>query len=192
MPGVNWRVAILLVLAIAALLPTTRGEDPKGGADPARPIDPEQFDAALLAREIHRVTNEARVNNGLRRLRSLRALSAAADDQASMMALRLHCGHSNPLRGQRNPYDRVERHGLRPYEVGENVAAVPLCDPATGKPRTYAEQAQLLVEAWLNSPGHRENLLKGRFRGLGCAARIACVPIGQQMVFAAQVFYSPE
>jgi uncharacterized protein YkwD len=186
----KWRRVISLLLLAAVLAPPGRGGDAGGPA--ARRIDPLDFDPALLAKEILRASNAARAQNGVRVLKPRRELDAAADDQAAMMALMLFSGHGNPLRDQRDPYSRVERRGLRPQEVGENAASVPLRDPATGRARTYAGQADAVVAAWMNSPGHRANLLKRSFRNLGCAARIALVPIGQPMVFATQVFCTPE
>jgi uncharacterized protein YkwD len=60
--------------------------------------------------------------------------------------------------------DRIEAtgymHGARSWEVGENLVwgNGPLSTP------------QSLVTSWMNSPPHRENLLRGRFREIGIAA----------------------
>ena len=50
--------------------------------------------------------------------------------------------------------------GSRSWEVGENLVwgTGPLSTP------------QSLVTSWMNSPPHRENLLRGRFREIGIAA----------------------
>jgi cysteine-rich secretory family protein len=60
--------------------------------------------------------------------------------------------------------DRIEStgymHGARTWTVGENLVwgTGPLSTP------------QALVTAWMNSPPHRENLLRPSFREMGLAA----------------------
>ncbi|MBC7365386.1 MAG: hypothetical protein H7343_01025 [Undibacterium sp.] len=43
--------------------------------------------------------------------------------------------------------------------------------------------AEVIVKEWMNSPGHRRNLLRRDLTLLGCAARLARVPIGPPRVF---------
>ena len=187
------RLGVISLLLALLVSPAARGGRPSAEeAAAARPIAPADFDSALLAREIHRASNRARTSNDRRNLKSLTQLTAAADDQAFMLALRQKVGHDNPRQDQQGPVERVRRRGLRPASVGENVAALPVLDPVTGQPRTYREQAEALVEAWMNSPAHRDNLLNYRFGKLGCAARLALLPGNVPMVFAVQVFYESE
>jgi uncharacterized protein YkwD len=109
-----------------------------------------------------------------------------------MLALRQNIGHDNPRRDQLDPWERVRRRGLRPASVAENVAALPGQDPVTGRPCTYGEQAETLVDAWMHSPAHRDNMLSCRFVNLGCPAQLALLPRNVPVVFAVQVFYVPE
>jgi uncharacterized protein YkwD len=37
-------------------------------------------------------------------------------------------------------------------------------------PNTYFEYAQRVVEGWMNSPGHRENILNPDYKYLGCGS----------------------
>jgi uncharacterized protein YkwD len=57
--------------------------------------------------------------------------------------------------------DRIRRagylRGARGWSVGENLAW------GTGGLGT----PQAIVRAWMNSPGHRDNILNGRFREIG-------------------------
>ena len=46
----------------------------------------------------------------------------------------------------------------------------------------------MFVREWLESPGHRRNLLSRDVTQLGCAARWARVPVGPPRVSAVQVF----
>jgi uncharacterized protein YkwD len=134
-------------------------------------------------------TNRVRKTNGCHPLKSQRDLNAAAEDQASYMALRLTATHNNAFYGQMDVVARARRHGFVSRSVAENVASIPL---RQGESRSAsAAIAKELVDAWLRSPGHRANLLNQTFTHLGCAARIAPGMGGREYVFAVQVFSTP-
>ncbi len=50
----------------------------------------------------------------------------------------------------------------------------------------------MFVREWLESPGHRVNLLSRDVTPLGCATRLVRVPVGPPRVFAVQVFARPK
>ncbi len=172
------RQACLLILL--CVLAAARAEPP--GAVPVGP----DLTAADLADALRVETNRVRRDYGLAPLQASRALEAAAADQASYMALMQQAGHGNVFRGQATVLDRVLRHGLRPVSVSENVAAKPA--RSEGTPLSSAALAARLVAAWLDSPGHRANLLDPRATHLGCAAHIARVLGRADYVFGVQVF----
>ena len=64
-------------------------------------------------------------------------------------------------RGGSSFVDRIRRacylRGARRWSVGENLAW------GSGSHAT----ARSIVHAWMNSPGHRANILNGRFRDVG-------------------------
>ena len=69
-----------------------------------------------------------------------------------------------------------------------------LVDGETGLPlarRTYRELATVMVDQWLASPGHRENLMSRQVSVLGCGMRFARVATGLELVHAVQVFMDP-
>ena len=149
------------------------------------------FDSALLAQEIFHASNAARSQQGLAPLAREPRLVAAADGQAAMLALRVHTGHGSPLLGRGDPTARVEQAGLGPGAVAENAATLDARKPDQGGAYTYAELAGVIVQAWLDSPGHRANLLNPAFHFLGCGTRIAWVLQGEPVIYAVQDFYAP-
>lgn len=159
------------------------------GAD--RLVTVEDFDPGLLAQEIFHASNVARAKEGLPPLSSEPRLAAAASDQAAMLAMRVHTGHRNPLLGHGNASARVQQAGLGPGVVAENAATMDASKPDFGGDYTYAELARAIVQAWMDSPGHRANLLDPAFHFLGCGARIAWVLRGEAVVYAIQDFYAP-
>jgi uncharacterized protein YkwD len=105
--------------------------------------------------------NSVRRSRGLRPLRLSHALSLAAKEHSLQMVQRGFFEHESPNGA---PFwRRIERfygsRGFRFWEVGENLAY--------GSPELGADET---VRMWMNSPGHRENLLVPRWREVGLAA----------------------
>jgi uncharacterized protein YkwD len=165
-------------------------------SDPAleRVMSLGDFDRALLGTAIYNETNRVRAAHGSPALGHLDALDAAADLQATNLALTLTVGHTNPSPRQRDVGERVIYEGLGPASVGENVIMMPATVPpdALGREYTYAAYAAFLVEGWMNSPEHRQTLLDPKFTQFGCSARLSHgFKEEDQRIFAVQVFYLP-
>ena len=167
--------------------------------DPAldRPIDAEGVDQWRFSEAVLRATNAARCDRGLAPLAYEEALTRAAAYHSGDMVTRGFLGHDSPVAGRRTPRDRVEQAGARYPRVAENVASTSLyafddrdfvirdaaaCDFAftPGGPsiprRSYAEAAAWLVEGWLDSRGHRENLLDPAVTHHGAGAAVTPDP----------------
>ena len=181
---------LLLAVATLALRAVSVPPAPDDTAARQQLAALDSFDAALFAREVFRESNRVREQHKLPPLRADSRLEAAADEQATMMALQAHIDHRNPRPGQDRPIDRVLHQGVEPVLVAENVARTNLRERVddSWRRRTYAQLAAVLVQQWMDSPGHRANLLHREFTHLGCAAHAALMPPTQEEVFAAQVF----
>ncbi|MFE9017753.1 CAP domain-containing protein [Streptomyces sp. NPDC007808] len=116
----------------------------------ARPLMP--GDLTRTAAEVVDLTNRERARAGLRPLAVDAALSTAAQTYSADMAARAFYAHTSP-EGTR-PWDRAAAAGSRMRSIGENIAC--------GQ-RSPAE----VVEGWMNSPGHRANILKRDFTHMG-------------------------
>ena len=97
-------------------------------------------------------TNQIREQQGCGPLRLDSALVKAAGKQASDMVRRHYMDHTNPD-GQ-DPGDRMAAAGYRGSSWGENIAA-------------GYDSAQKVVAAWMQSDGHRKNILNCRFTSIG-------------------------
>ena len=97
-------------------------------------------------------TNQIREQQGCGPLRLDSALVTAAGKQASDMVRRHYMDHTNPD-GQ-DPGDRMAAAGYRGSSWGENIAA-------------GYDTAQKVVAAWMQSDGHRKNILNCRFTSIG-------------------------
>src|SRR5215208_2775571 len=103
--------------------------------------------------------NAERSHRGLRRLRLNRHLAAAARAHSRAMSRRHFFSHDS-LNGA-SFIDRIRRtgylRGARSWTVGENIAY--------GSGRLSTPRA--IGRAWMNSPGHRANILSRSFRSIG-------------------------
>lgn len=183
---------LLLAAMAAGLGPMRAAEEARGtprfvfeqraGGALAGRFTPEQLASALLAE-----TNRVRAAHGRRPFKPQEALQAAADDHALTLALSARCEHFSPLYGQRDAGERARGHGLERGRVGENVLA--MSPRADDRVPTCASLAADVVAQWMDSPGHRANLLNRDFVYFGGALRFG-TPLGSaaERIYGVQVF----
>jgi uncharacterized protein YkwD len=148
-------------------------KSPKPEVDTVRPGSSE---AARIEADVLRLVNEAREANELNPLVTNEAVAAVARDYCRRMAEQGFFSHYGPAGDA--PWDRIRAAGL-PYEfVGENIYQ------SRGVPRNRL--ARTAVEGWLQSKGHRENILREAFTetGIGLWCR------GKTCYFT-QIFFRP-
>ena len=112
--------------------------------------------------------NEERTGRGLGKLRANRPLRLVATRYARTMAAQNFFAHVSPSGS--TFVERIKRSsylkGADGYDLGENLAwgGGPLSTP------------KRIVDSWMNSPGHRANILNGKFRHLGVGVVVG-VPV---------------
>lgn len=121
-----------------------------------RPV--EQADPEVLAARLLREINAARRRAGAPPLRTDPALTRAAQRYARELASRREIEHVSRTPGRRTFRQRIAAAGGRARVAGENLARL------TAHPSTLHERA---VRAWMQSPGHRHNMLDPTFRRTG-------------------------
>jgi uncharacterized protein YkwD len=151
----------LLATAVATLALTGAA----GTALPAASADAAPPGRSAAERELLVAVNAVRIAHGLPRLRPSWTLARAARAHSRLLAGTHALSHDGT--GGEPFWKRLVRAGFpRNRWLGENLALVPACDG------TAAE----VVRMWMDSPGHRANLLSPRFRvvGLGVASSRDC------------------
>jgi uncharacterized protein YkwD len=114
-----------------------------------------------LETDVLAAINDLRRSQGLAPLRASGPLSSSAREHSMSMAERGVFEHTSP---NGSPFwkrvaARYRRHGDRLWRVGENMAwAAPELN------------AQRVLELWLASPAHRENLFAPAWREIGLGA----------------------
>ena len=98
------------------------------------------------------LVNEIRAQNGLSPLRENWQLSRVARYKSQDMAESGYFSHTSPTYG--SPFQMMKQFGITYRSAGENIA------------KGYAS-AQAVVDAWMNSPGHRANILNSSYTQIG-------------------------
>lgn len=177
-------------------------------------LAPASFDRALLATAIFHESNRIRRQLGLRPFLRLPQLDEAADLEAAVGRVYRPPSHTNPFPLIGTPLERVKYVGLKPRQVAENIALLPILDisldlgvgvtvrdgrrlfvhPETQeelKPSTYGKFAAALVQGWMDSPPHRANIANPELIYLGCSAQPTTNLLGVEQLFCVQVFFTP-
>ncbi|MEV6594646.1 CAP domain-containing protein [Streptomyces acidicola] len=116
----------------------------------ARPFTPAGL--TQTAAEVIALTNAERASAGLRPLADDPLLATAAQAHSADMVARAFYSHTSPDGGE--PWHRAAAAGSTRRTIGENIAC--------GQ-RSAAE----VVRGWMDSPGHRANILKPGFTHIG-------------------------
>ena len=111
-------------------------------------------DAAVTRyeQEVIRLVNEIRVQNGLSALTYNWELSRVARYKSQDMVDNRYFSHTSPTYG--TPFQMIRSFGLSYRSAGENIA--------------YGQRTpQAVVNAWMNSSGHRANILSSSYTQIG-------------------------
>jgi len=142
-------------------------------------------DEAAIERLIHEAVNEERAAVGRDRLSTDDDLRRVARNHSADMVADGYVGHESP--DGVTPADRLAAAGCR--AGGENVAQSWIDEPVAVDGETVvaeneSEVAAHLVDRWMASPGHRENILRESFSESG----VGVIVTEDNRVYATQKF----
>ena len=132
-----------------------------------------------LAAEVLRLTNIERVENGLAPLARHQALENAAEGHSEEMRTLNYFSHHSPTVGKSTTRQRVNQYGVNPQMVAENIFECSGYDVEL--------TAKFAVEAFIQSPGHRQNLLNPSATHIGIGFVEANGTVSVTQVFAAGI-----
>jgi len=145
-------------------------------------IDPDNIDYPLANAAIYFMTNEIRVKNGLSPLEYSQELEIAAWHHSKLMVEKKFFSHTNSLDSiRRDTSARGKLAGITNPSIAENIAEGFGLNYSPGSPiyprnvekgefsyssngpllenHTYITLAESLLTQWMNSSGHRSNIL---------------------------------
>lgn len=127
------------------------GKANTSGTD-ARTDDTADKDASEQARAVLNLVNQERSRAGLSALSLDKRLNTAAQKKAEDMRNNNYFDHQSPTLG--SPFDLMRSEGINYTTAGENIAA-------------GQQSAKAVMESWMNSSGHRANILNKNYKHLG-------------------------
>ncbi len=158
-------------------------------------IDFKKIDFPLLQAAIFYITNEERIKAKLKPFEYHSKIERIASEHARDMVKYGFYSHTSKIRIKRTVQDRFHLEGLNPKFYGENICSTYGLEYEVGRkvnppypqgvftyaftskrepipPHTYISLAKEVVNLWMKSPGHRQNILNPNFTSLGCGASL--------------------
>jgi uncharacterized protein YkwD len=180
-------------------------------------IDPARLDRTLLEQTLIYFTNQERLKHSLKNCSYEVKLWEAARAHSEEMNRLDYFAHESPVRKNRLLDDRMKNAGMwtttKSIFFGENIgvdyflaiSGVPFyerktngrtlyLDSRTDDPigyQTYWEFAQKMVKNWMDSPGHRKNILKKEFDRIGIGASQG-IYHGYPAIYVTQNFFGSQ
>ena len=103
-------------------------------------------------KKVVELVNEIREQNGLKKLTHDWELSRVARFKSQDMKDNKYFSHTSPVYG--SPFEMIKNFGISYRSAGENIA------------RGYANP-EAVVNGWMNSSGHRANILNSSYTKIG-------------------------
>ncbi|RKD33462.1 SafA/ExsA family spore coat assembly protein [Thermohalobacter berrensis] len=148
-----WKIAVRYEVGVSELINANPQIKNPNLIYPGQKINiPDISDIKAIEDKVIKLVNIERSKRGLQPLRKNWQLSRVARYKSQDMINKNYFSHYSPTYG--SPFKMMEDFGLRFTAAGENIAM--------GQ-RTPEE----VMNAWMNSPGHRSNILSSSFDQIG-------------------------
>jgi len=107
---------------------------------------------SAIEQAVLNLTNAERQKAGLKPLQIDNKLMNSARQKSTDMATKNYFSHTSPTYG--SPFDQMKSNGISYRAAAENIAM-------------GQRSAEEVVKGWMNSPGHRQNILTPNFTHIG-------------------------
>lgn len=119
---------------------------------PEQTPDQGQVSASQVEQAVLTLTNAERQKAGLKSLQMDEKLMQTARAKSADMASKNYFSHTSPTYG--SPFDQMKANGITYRAAAENIAM-------------GQRSAEEVVKGWMESPGHRQNILTPGFTHIG-------------------------
>lgn len=149
-----WKIAVRYQVGLSEIIAANPQIENPALIYPGQVLKIPGTDAEISAyeSEVVRLVNEIRAENGLRALEEDWELSRVARYKSQDMHDNKYFSHTSPVYG--SPFEMMRNFGLSYRSAGENIAK------GQATPRA-------VVNAWMNSSGHRANILNASYTKIG-------------------------
>lgn len=147
-----WKIAVKTQTGVQELINSNPQLQNPNLIYPGQKINVPTQEGVAYEQEVLRLVNVERAQAGLPALKNDWELARVAEHKSLDMAEKGYFSHNSPTYG--SPFDMMKAYGINYRAAGENIAK--------GQ-RTPQE----VVNAWMNSSGHRANILSSNFTHMG-------------------------
>ncbi len=148
-----WKIAVRYQVGLSEIIQMNPQFKNPALIYPGQKVNIPNFDATKsIENQVVQLTNQERAKYGLKPLVADWELARVARYKSADMRDRNYFSHTSPTYG--SPFDMMKNFGISYRSAGENIAA--------GQ-RTPQE----VVTAWMNSEGHRKNILSSGYTHIG-------------------------
>ena len=148
-----WKIAVKTETGISELIAANTQIANINLIYPGQKINiPTQDNIKAYEQEVIRLVNKERTKQGLKELQYDWELARVARYKSEDMRDQNYFSHNSPIYG--SPFDMIKNFGISYKAAAENIA----------KGQTTPEQ---VVQSWMNSSGHRANILSTKYTHIG-------------------------
>ena len=149
-----WKIAVKYQVGLSEIINANPHISNPELIYPGQTINIPTLDTGVLnyESEVVRLVNEIRAKNGLSALTEDWELSRVARYKSQDMKDNNYFSHTSPVYG--SPFDMMKNFGISYRTAAENIAK-------------GQSTPQAVVDAWMNSSGHRKNILNPSFKKIG-------------------------
>ncbi len=149
-----WKIAVKYQVGLAEIIKLNPNISNPELIYPGQRINIPTMDAGVLnyENEVVRLVNQERAKNGLSPLKENWELSRVARIKSQDMKNNGYFSHTSPVYG--SPFQMLKNFGISYRSAGENIAK-------------GQQSPEAVVKAWMNSSGHRANILNSSFNTIG-------------------------
>ena len=149
-----WKIAVKYQIGTSEIIAANPQIENPNLIYPGQVLTVPELDSSVRAyeQEVIRLVNAERTKNGLAPLTENWELSRVARYKSQDMHDLRYFSHTSPTYG--SPFDMMRAFGLSYRAAGENIA--------------YGQRTpRAVVTAWMNSEGHRANILNAKYTQIG-------------------------
>ena len=149
-----WKLAVKYQVGVSEIIKANSHIANPDLIYPGQVLSIPQLDTTVTAfeNEVIRLVNKIRQENGLKSLSANWELSRVARYKSQDMVDNRYFAHNSPVYG--TPFQMIKSFGISYRTAGENIA--------------YGYKTpQAVVDGWMNSSGHRDNILNSSYTQIG-------------------------
>ena len=167
-----WKISVRYQVGLSEIISANPQFKNPAMIYPGQKVNIPNFDATKsIENQVIQLTNQERAKNGLKALTPDWELSRVARYKAMDMRDKNYFSHTSPTYG--DPFTMMKNFGIVYRSAAENIAA-------------GQTTPQAVVQAWMNSSGHRANILSTRSTYIG----VGYAKGGSQRYYWVQQFIS--